>query len=58
MSSSIDSGKSATDSQKIKDSHCLSLKSSKDGKHKWEKKGSWPSQWWICAHCGVTRYSK
>jgi hypothetical protein len=58
MSSSIDAGKTANESQKIKDSPCLSLKSSKDGKHKWRQKGSWPSLWWECKHCGVTRYSK
>ncbi len=57
MSSSIDSGKTKDCAQKIEDSKCPKSKT-KDKKHIWKQNGSWPSFWWVCKKCGITKYSK
>jgi len=53
MSSSMDSGYHADEALNEKRKPCP-----KGGKHKWEKKGSWPSEWETCKKCGRNIYWK
>lgn len=55
MSSSRDAGAAAETASKIRDSWCPK---STDGSHVWDEKGSWPSRWGVCQHCGVSWFSK
>lgn len=55
MSSIIDSGRSARDAERVRQSKC---EKSKDGKHDWEDRGSWPSTWGECRYCGATYFDK
>lgn len=57
MSSSIDSGKTADEANRIRETSCKG-KDAKDKKHEWVEKGTWPSTWQTCKHCKVNVYSK
>jgi len=55
MSSSRDAGYYSDQQIKIERESCPK---DKDGKHKWQIFGSWPSTWRTCTNCKVTTYSK
>lgn len=72
MSSSYDAGATRDDGLVIKSSPCPGPKSGDPTKvlpfkgqtmtghpeHTWETRGSWPSLWYKCVHCGATYYCK
>lgn len=55
MSSIIDSGCAAKQAEEIRKTPCPK---SKNGKHNWEDRGSWPSTWGECKNCKATYYDK
>ena len=55
MGSSLTSGNAAKTARLIQATKC---KESKDGKHEWKVKGSWPSTWGECVHCHITYFDK
>lgn len=52
MSNSLDVGRTRENNP---DDDC---KKAEDKKHNWESHGAWPSRWWTCLHCNVSKYSK
>jgi len=55
MSDSVSAGKAAEEAAKERKTIC---KASRSGKHKWERKGSWPSVWEECKLCGKAIFWK
>jgi hypothetical protein len=48
MSDTLSAGHDREEAKRILESRC---KDSRDGKHDWKEKGSWPSEWKECEHC-------
>jgi hypothetical protein len=55
MSSVIDAGYAAEKAREVRESFCPE---SNDGKHEWEKHGSWPSTWGECKKCKAAYFDK
>ena len=53
MSDSTSVYNTSQQAKKIDKIPCL-----KNKEHKWQERGSWPSLWYKCKYCELTKYTK